>query len=202
MNKMVFFSVTVFLIAFTVSAVSAQGVANPSILLKGGLVIDPANNINSRIDILIKDGKIASVAKNIPISEAKKVVDVSGYYVTPGFVDIHAHVFYTQESPRGVIARDYCFPYGVTTIVDAGSSGAETFLDFKKIIDNSLPRILAFLNISKKGMTSREYENDPYLFDVKLAAETAKKHPDIIVGFKTAHYDSWHYDGVHYTISS
>ncbi|MFC1693190.1 amidohydrolase/deacetylase family metallohydrolase [Candidatus Latescibacterota bacterium] len=174
--------------------------SDPStILLKGGHVIDPANNINKIMDVLVDKGKIAHVAENIPESEAQKVVDVSGYYVSPGFIDLHAHFYHTDEihGPSWVSPDSYGFQYGVTTIVDAGSSGAETFEHFKEsVIDVSLVRTLAFLNISKKGMSKREYENDPYLFDAKLAAKTAKMYPEIIIGFKTAHYDAGNYDGV------
>ncbi|MBT4482250.1 MAG: amidohydrolase/deacetylase family metallohydrolase, partial [Candidatus Latescibacteria bacterium] len=199
MKRLLFISLTVFLFALTVSTVSAQQFEfpRPDILLKGGHVIDPKNNINKVMDVLIRNGKIASVEKNIRIDDKMKVVDISGYYVSPGFVDIHAHLYYTDYTPRWrwMVPDSYGFPYGVTTLVDAGCSGAETFEDFKKrSIDRARVRVLAFLNISKKGMTKREYENDPYMFDHKLAAETAKKYPDIIVGFKTAHYDARNYD--------
>ena len=139
MKKIVFSSVTVFLIVFAVSAVSAQGVVKSSILLKGGYVIDPANNINRRMDILVKDGKIARVDNNIPASEAEQVVDVSKYYITPGLIDIHTHIFHTSlpllSRRFSVIADDICFPSGVTTVLDVGTSGAKDFVNFKKIID-------------------------------------------------------------------
>ena len=61
--------------------------------LKRGHVIDPANKIDSVMDVAIAEGKIARVAADIPAADAKKVVDVQGRYVTPGLVDLHAHVF-------------------------------------------------------------------------------------------------------------
>ncbi len=199
MKRMFLVSVIFLFFILAVSTVSAQRFGNPrpGLLLKGGHVIDPKNNINSVLDVLIKDGKIARVEKNIPETEAGKIVDVSGYCVSPGFVDIHTHLYYSDDTPswRWVVPDSYGFPHGVTTLVDAGCAGAETFEDYKKrSIDRARVRVLVFLNISKKGMTKREYENDPYMFDHKLAAETAKKYPDIIVGFKCAHYDARNYD--------
>ncbi|HQC64681.1 MAG TPA: 3-oxoacid CoA-transferase subunit A, partial [Anaerolineaceae bacterium] len=106
------------------------------LLLKGGTVLDPANNVNARMDVAVADGKIAAVEKNIPAAEARTAVDVSGLHVSPGFLDIHLHCFYTDDPPgyRWIIADDICLPSCVTTCVDVGSSGAGTFEQFKKII--------------------------------------------------------------------
>jgi dihydroorotase len=158
------------------------------LLLKGGHVIDPANNINSTMDVAVKEGKIASVERNIPASSAKKVVDVPGYYVTPGLVDMHIVCYHTAplDYVRSVIADIHCFPSGVTTCVDGGTSGAETFEEFKKIIDISRPRILAFINISAPGAS--RVKMNPALYDVESAVAMVKKYPDIIVGFKAAHF--------------
>ena len=177
-----------------------RGRRGPStILLKGGHVIDPANNINSTMDVLVDNGKIANVAKNIQAPEGAQVVDVSGLYVTPGLIDIHAHVFYTDlvSNYRWVIPDDKCIMSGVTTAVDPGSSGAYTFERFKnEVIDRSRIRVLALLNIVAPGMHV-EHENDHTQFKVGLAVETAKKYPRTIVGFKTAHYRGGGYDEFH-----
>jgi dihydroorotase len=63
------------------------------ILLKGGHVIDPKNNIDGVMDVAISEGKIFRVAQNIPVTNAKRIIDVKGYYVTPGLIDMHVHVF-------------------------------------------------------------------------------------------------------------
>ena len=91
-------------------------------LLKGGHVIDPANQINSKMDVAVAEGRIALVGKNIPAVDAKKTIDVSGLYVTPGFVDIHAHVFYTDTNPtyRWVVADDLCFGVLMADLAVAG----------------------------------------------------------------------------------
>jgi dihydroorotase len=193
MRRLISFSIAVLLILISGYKVSAQQKVNPSVLLKGGHVIDPANSINGKMDILVKEGIIARVAESIATSEAEKVVDVSKYYITPGLIDLHTHVF----PPKiGVIARDHSFTSGVTTLVDAGSSGAYTFKEFKEVIDNTPARVLAFLNIVAQGMDNK-YENDHTAFKVKAAVETARKYPEIIVGFKTAHYRNTGFDDLH-----
>lgn len=180
------------------------------LLLKGGHVIDPANHIDSVMDVGVSGGKIAAVEKNIPASAAGKVVDVSGLYVTPGLIDIHFHVghggaplnWFSPEArehaiPLGIVA-DTALQSGVTTVVDAGTSGAETFLQEKmEVIDHAHVRVLAFLNIVANGMNGG-LEQSVDQMDVKLCENTINKYPDIIVGVKTAHYwtrEPW--DGEH-----
>ena len=127
-------------------------------------------------------------------------MDVSKLYVTPGLIDIHYHVghggaplnwFATDARvhalPLGIPA-DFALQSGVTTIVDAGTSGAETFLQEKEeVIDRAKVRVLAFLNIVANGM-SGGLEQSLDQMDSKLCADTIKKYPDLIVGVKTAHY--------------
>ena len=166
------------------------------ILLKGGHVIDPANSINSIMDVAVAKGKIALVRKDVPAKDAKKTIDVSGLYVSPGFIDIHIHANFN------VIADDHSFDSCVTTVVDAGSTGSagsdnyRSFGSLKQIIDNSLVRLLAFINIAAPGMA--DAEQDPRTYDVNLAVDTARRYPDLIVGFKVAHYwTTQPYDDLH-----
>ncbi len=190
-----FFLVFAFFIAAQFS-VSAQTYTT---ILKGGHLIDPKNNIDRVMDVAIQDGKIAAIAQNIDPKLGKQVIDVTGKYVTPGLIDIHGHVF-AGTDPDGQLengfsslpADGFTFRVGVTTIVDCGDSGAETFELFKKnVIDKSQTRVLAFLNISRKGMygdeNSLQQQNNSF-FDPVLAADVAKHYPDLIVGFKVAHY--------------
>ncbi len=159
------------------------------LVLKGGHVIDVANGISRPMDVAVQGGKIARVDANIAPDEGKKAVDVSGYYVTPGLVDTHICCYYTNLSvTSSVIADHHCLPSGVTTCCDGGTAGAENFEDFKQIIDHSRTRILSFLNIAAPGAQASGAEQDPSQFKVQLAADTAKKYPGIIVGFKTGHY--------------
>ena len=165
------------------------------LLLKGGHVIDPKNNINAVMDVAISDGKIARVAPKIDPIEARQAVDVSGFYVTPGLVDIHVHV-YAGTGMRGAYSGDnsvypdgHSFRAGVTTVVDVGSSGWRNFEDFKdRVIDRQRTRILAMLNIVGKGMGGGPIEQNTDDMDAKATADMAKKHPETIVGVKTAHY--------------
>ena len=183
------------------SSTSAQAqTAHYDLLLKGGHVIDPANNVDRAADVGITAGKIAAVAENIPASAAEKVVDVSGLYVTPGLVDIHFHVGHggaplnwfaaharSHTAPLGVPA-DIALMAGVTTLVDAGTAGADTFLQEKEeIIDHAKVRVLAFLNIVANGMNGG-LEQTVDQMDPQLCAQTIKSFPDLIVGVKTAHY--------------
>jgi len=170
------------------------------LLLKGGHVIDPANHIDEVRDVAVFQGKIAAVEKNIPADQAGKVVDVSKLYVTPGLIDIHFHVGHGGAPPNWFspdarahvlplgIPADMALQSGVTTIVDAGTSGADTFLQEKEeVIERVKVRVLAFLNIVANGM-SGGLEQSLDQMDSKLCAATIKKYPDLIVGVKTAHY--------------
>ncbi|MDA1311942.1 MAG: amidohydrolase/deacetylase family metallohydrolase [Acidobacteria bacterium] len=166
------------------------------LLLKGGHVLDPRNGINAPMDVAISGNKIARVAENIAPTEAKQTVDVSGLYVTPGLVDMHVHVYtgtgnkdsYTGD--RSIYPDGFTFRSGVTTVVDAGSSGWTNFPDFKdKVIDISKTRVLALLNIVGKGMAGREkIEQDMSDMDPKATAKRAKEYPDTVVGIKSAHF--------------
>jgi dihydroorotase len=180
------------------------------LLVKGGHVIDPANHVDGVMDVAVSKDKIAAVEKDIPASQAGKVVDATGLYVTPGLIDIPVHIghggapldWFTPEgrshlTPYGIPA-DIALQAGVTTMVDAGSSGADTFLlEKEEVIDHAKVRVLAFLNIVANGMQG-DLEQSVDQMDVKRCAETIKKYPDIIVGVKTAHYwteEPW--DGEH-----
>lgn len=171
--------------------------AQPSydLVLKGGHVIDPKNGIDAVRDVAIKDHKIAEVAEHIQAGAGAKVVDVSGLYVTPGLVDIHVHVYagtgerHSYAGDHGVYPDGFTLRSGVTTAVDAGSSGWKNFPDFKdRVIDRSITRILAFINIVGSGMRPK-YEQNLGEMDAEAAAAQALKYPQVIVGIKTAHYD-------------
>jgi dihydroorotase len=167
-----------------------------NILIKGGHVIDPKNNIDDVMDIAIKDGKIAQVAKNIDIKQAAQVVNAKGLYVTPGLIDIHSHNFYgtkpDHQYENGNLALPpdgFTFRNGVTTVVDAGSSGWRTFPAFKaQTIDLSQTRVFAFINIVGEGMRGG-YEQNMNDMDSKMSALIARKYKKYVVGFKVAHYE-------------
>ena len=169
-----------------------------SIVIKGGLVIDPKNGINEVMDIAIQDGKIASVAKNINATGAAQVINAKGLIVAPGFIDIHGHVFagtqpdrYLSDGNGALMPDGYTFRVGVTTIVDCGGAGWKNFQVFKKnVIDVSQTRVLSFLNIVGEGMRGGAYEQDARDMDSKMAAYVAKQNKKDIVGFKVAHFEN------------
>jgi dihydroorotase len=165
-----------------------------AMLLKGGHVIDPKNEISAPMDVAISDGKIVAVRENLPEDRAEKVVDVTGLYVAPGLIDLHAHVYAGTGIP-GVLTGDssvypdhFSFRSGCTTLVDVGSSGQRNFEDFKdRVIDRSKTRVLVMLNVAGGGM-GVDGENDPADMEPEKIAAMIKKHPETIVGIKTAHY--------------
>ena len=159
------------------------------ILLKGGHVIDPKNNIDTKMDVAIAGGKILQVAPGIPVKNAKKVIDVTGMYVTPGIIDMHVHAYYNTGT-TGVQTDAFSFRAGVTTVVDQGSAGWRNFREFKtSIIDRSRTRILAFLNIIGVGMIGRYEEQDVMEMNpIMTSYMITRLFPDIIVGIKAPHY--------------
>jgi dihydroorotase len=165
------------------------------LLIKGGTVLDARNNINEIRDVAIKDHKIVAVEKNLSPSSATRTINASGLYVTPGFVDIHVHV-YAGTGLRGAYDGDnsvypdgFTFRSCTTTVADAGSSGYKNFPDFKdRIIDRSLTRVVAFLNIVGSGMGPGQTEQNVADMDPAAAAAIIKQYPGLIVGIKTAHF--------------
>ncbi|MDX2180080.1 MAG: amidohydrolase/deacetylase family metallohydrolase [Bryobacteraceae bacterium] len=164
------------------------------LLLKNGHVIDAKNKLSAKRDVAIANGKIAEVSPSIDAAKAKRTVDVAGLYVTPGLVDLHVHVYSTASKPSAycgqlsVFPDDHTFRSGVTTVVDAGTSGWKSFPEFKeRVIDRAKTRVLALLNIVGTGMCGA-VEQETTEMDAEQLAAMAKKHPGVIVGVKTAHY--------------
>ena len=169
---------------------------NYHMVIKGGHVIDPKNNIDELMDVAIQDGRIAKIAKNIDITGASQVVNATGLLVVPGLIDIHGHNFFGTRPNSylsdGLVAVDpdgYTFRVGVTTIVDCGGPGWKNFHVFKEnIIDHSKTRVLAFMNIVGEGMRGGAYEQDTSDMNAQLTAQAAMKYKEHVVGFKVAHY--------------
>ncbi|WP_407562968.1 amidohydrolase/deacetylase family metallohydrolase [Streptomyces sp. 184] len=178
------------------------------LVIRRGHVIDPKNDIDGVRDVAVKDGKIAKVARSIDASGAKKTVDARGNYVTPGLVDMHAHMFPGPKQDyangwNGVAPDGFTLRAGVTTAVDTGSSGASNFDQFKtEVIDKSKTRVLAFLNIVGKGMAGHPYEQDLEDMKADVAAKVAKANPETIVGIKTAHYNGPEWDPVERSVQA
>jgi len=163
------------------------------LILRNGHVIDPLNQIDGIMDVAVRGGKIALVAKNIQAPGAEKDVDVTGSYVIPGIVDIHVHIYPLLPLPVGCIGSidvdSHMIKVGVTTAVDAGTIGWRDYLYFKEnVAEKAITRVLAFLNIACKGMIYMESEQTLRDLQPKAAAAIAMEYPDDIVGIKAAHY--------------
>ena len=170
--------------------------AQYDLLIKGGYVIDAKNDIDQVMDVAIQDGKIAAVEAAIDASNAERVIDASGLYVTPGLIDIHVHVYAgtgmkdAYSGDNSVYPDGFTFRSGVTTVVDVGSSGWRNFPDFKqRVIDRAQTRVLAMLNIVGKGMGGGPIEQNLDDMDAQATAKVARQYADTVVGIKTAHYN-------------
>lgn len=156
------------------------------LLLKGGTLIDPAQGIHARRDVAFAEGKVAAVGETLDSAQARQTLDAAGRLVTPGMIDLHVHIFW-GVSHYGIQPDPTCLARGATTVVDAGSAGADTFPGFRKyVIEVSATRILAQLNISSQGMLTRdigEFELPEYA-DVGKACAMIEQHRDLILGVK------------------
>jgi dihydroorotase len=181
------------LIQFAIAASGTVFAQQHDVLLKGGTLIDPRNGINARLDVAVRSGLVSAVAANLDPASARETLDVSGLYVTPGLIDLHVHVFHTTGI-KGAWAGDssvdpdsFSFRTGVTTMVDAGSSGWRNFETFRHtVIDRAQTRVLALINIAGLGMITDVTEQSD--FDSREVAMLARKHKDVVVGVKSAHY--------------
>jgi dihydroorotase len=171
------------------------------LLLKGGHVIDARSNIDGVRDVAIKDGKVAALATGIPAASAVKTVEVSGLYVVPGLIDVHAHTYRptvgneNMADTNAVYPDGFSFRNGVTTFVDPGGAGWRNFEDMKaRVIDRSRTRVLALINIVGRGSAGGRYEQDLADMEVEPTTAMALKYKGLIVGVKTSHYSGPEWD--------
>jgi len=154
------------------------------LLIKSGRVIDPAQNIDDRLDIAISGDKIAKVAKDIPLQESQRVVDAGDKIVTPGLIDIHCHV-YDSILNIGVEPDDVGVKQGVTTVVDGGSAGQATFGGFPKyVIPASRTTVFCFLHLGSLGLSIMPELRDWEEIDLDATAATIESNRDVIKGIK------------------
>jgi dihydroorotase len=163
---------------------STSGPDRFDLLIRGGTVIDPAQGIHGRRDVGIRDGRIAAVAESLPAAQATRVLDATGLLVTPGLIDLHAHVFF-RVSPLSVDPSPLAARSGTTTMVDCGSSGAATFDAFRHYVAAPAAcRLLAFLNISVIGLIATPECGYGRFVDPNRAVETVLANRDLVVGIK------------------
>jgi len=165
------------------------------LIIKNGTVIDPGNNVHKQADVAVSAGVIRLITEDIPADQGKVVVDASDLLVTPGLIDIHTHVFVGETESTfasgfsSVSPDDFTFKAGITTVVDAGTSGWRSFPKFKaQVIDRSQTRVLAFLNITGAGMIGAPEEEALADMDVQATVNMIREHPEIIVGTKIGHF--------------
>jgi dihydroorotase len=159
------------------------------LLIKGGTVVDPGQGLHAPLDVGVKDGKILEVSRDIPESQAGKTFSAKDRVVTPGFIDLHTH-WWDQGLAAltgGMNADHYCLGRGVTTVVDAGSTGYLAISRFvKDIVDTSVTRIYPLVHLSPVGPVSGlEYpmENLNWV-NPQLTAQAAVKNKPAVVGIK------------------
>jgi dihydroorotase len=161
---------------------------NYDLLLRGGRVIDPAQNINGTHDVAIKDGRIAAVLPSIAPSSAKESIDVSGKLVLPGLIDTHAHVFQYVTGRFGLEADMCGIHSGVTTLIDQGGPSCMTLPAFREfVVKAKKSRCVAFLSsYLVGGMEGHFYPQlyKPDCVDIDATVKSAMENRDIVKGFK------------------
>src|SRR5215204_865300 len=160
------------------------------LILKGGRVLDPSQNIDGVTDVAFTFGKVARIGDNLTPDSDTDVRDVSGRIVTPGLIDLHTHVYWGGTS-LGVDAKEFSRRSGVTTCIDAGSAGPGNFAGFRKhVIERSDVRILAYLHVSFAGIYAYSKiimvgeSEELRLLAPSEAVAVAEANRDLIVGIK------------------
>lgn len=157
------------------------------LLLTNGTVVDPSQGVFAKRDVGFSGGKVAAVGDGLSASQANEIVDCRDRYVSPGFIDLHVHTFW-GVSHYGMDDVDrHCLARGATTVVDAGSAGADTYAGFRRyVIDTHATRIFGLLHVSRTGMLSSDYADitRAALLDVDRATAVVAAHRDTIVGIK------------------
>lgn len=191
---------TLLILVFVALLTGATGSAHAQeldLLIKDGHVVDPKNEVDEVMDVGIAGDTIATVAGNVSPDRAERVVDASELYVTPGLVDIHAHVFhgteedaYLSDSYSSVKPDGHTFRSGVTTVVDPGGAGWRNIRQFiQQTVNHSKTRVLALLNIIGSGMKGTAVvEQNLRDMNPRTTAMAAERHSDVVVGVKLAHY--------------
>ncbi|HZY59560.1 MAG TPA: amidohydrolase/deacetylase family metallohydrolase, partial [Candidatus Binataceae bacterium] len=154
------------------------------LLLKGATVVDPSLGLHAALDVAIERGAIATVAAAIPAQEARRVIEVPGTIVTPGLIDLHAHVF--EGFTRFGVNPDQGGVYaGVTTLVDAGSAGSATFEGFPRhILPHCHTEIIPFLHICQTGLATIPDIIAEGSINLDATLRMVNRHKGLICGIK------------------
>src|SRR3954454_2135506 len=163
------------------------------LVVRGGRVIDPSQDLDAVVDIGIIGPRVAAIGTDLLARGVRsEVVNATGLIVTPGWIDLHTHVYW-GVAPLVIDADAHCLQRGVTTAVDAGSAGASTFPGFKRyVIDVAATRIVAMLHLAAIGMARDDNFGaeaigeleDIRWANVESAIEVARAYADVITGIK------------------
>jgi dihydroorotase len=152
--------------------------ADYDLIVQGGRVLDASQKMDRMADIGIRDGKIAAIEPSIASSSAKETIDARGKIVTPGLIDIHTHLA-DKEMPPAI-----CLADGVTSLVDAGSLGAENVGPLIKIAQSAPNRVRILLNIANRGIGGAGELLDIRSADAAAARRVIEGNRQWIVGIK------------------
>jgi dihydroorotase len=155
------------------------------LVLTGGTLLNPAAQTNQQLDVGVFGNKVTAIQANISRANAKRVIDVTGCYVTPGLIDFHVHSYW-GVNPYGCNLDALCLATGVTTTMDAGSAGPVNLLGFRKLVcDQSKTRMLGFVALAQHGVLNEPGELVNLGFaDADGSAQAVADNRDIGVGIK------------------
>jgi dihydroorotase len=176
--------------AFALAAQAAHAAMGPNdkfdLVIKGGDALDPSQSLRGKRDIGIRFGVIEAVQADIPAERAHRVLDAGGKLVTPGLIDLHAHVF-PYGSAIGIPADELVAQQGTTTCVSAGDAGANNFAAFRRyVVASTRTRLYAFVHIANIGLAGFPV---PELYNIDFAqtdaaARAVAENADMVLGIK------------------
>jgi len=147
-------------------------------------VLDPETGSDAVRDLVFEGGQLT---EETPQGD-ETVVDASGCWVSPGFIDLHTHIFNHPIFGKSRVPADRIgIGQGVAAVVDAGSSGAPTIDAFPEVVlDTQTTRVFAFINIGSPGLPNLGggHASRPELCDLEGVVEAFDRHGDWLVGVK------------------
>jgi len=175
-------------LAATAGAASAAMGPNDKfdLVIKGGDVLDPSQSLRAKRDIGIRYGVVEALAEDIPADKGLKVLNAAGKIVTPGLIDLHAHVF-PYGSAIGIPADELIPFQATTTLVSAGDAGANNIAAFRRaIVGQTRARLYAFVHIANMGLAAFPV---PELYNIdfaqtEAAAKAVAENADLVIGVK------------------
>ncbi|MCS7206665.1 MAG: amidohydrolase/deacetylase family metallohydrolase [Dehalococcoidia bacterium] len=163
---------------------TAPAVPLYDLLVKGGTVVDPSQNLHQRLDLAVSGGRIASLAPDIAEGVARRVVRVTGCLVVPGLIDIHTHV-YPGATPNGIDPDIAGVHSGVCTVVDAGSGGSHTVAGLVRLVaPRAKTRVLALTHIARTGLAQMPEIRSPDDADADAAIRAIQDGRPVVQGVK------------------